>query len=47
LEKDSTTSAQEAAMLIYNRMRPGENIDPESAMDYIKSLFLNSQRIQL
>jgi len=47
LQKDPTKSAEEAAMLIYGKIRPGENIDPESAMDYIKNLFLNPQRMNL
>ncbi len=47
LKKDSTTSAEDAALFIYWKIRPGENIDPESAMDYIKNLFLNPQRMEL
>jgi len=47
LKKDTTTSAEEAALFIYNKIRPGENIDPESAMDYIKNLFMNPQRMEL
>ncbi len=47
LKKDTTTSADEAALFIYNKIRPGENIDPESAQDYLKNLFLNPSRMEL
>jgi len=47
LQKDQTTSAEEAALFIYNKIRPGENIDSDSAQDYIKNLFLNPKRIEL
>ena len=47
LAKDTTTSAEEAALFIYNKIRPGENIDPESALDYLKTLFLDDKRIEL
>lgn len=45
LKKDSTTDALSAAELIYNKVRPGELIDPMSALDYIKNQFLNTERI--
>lgn len=47
LEKDTVTTAEDAAVYIYNKMRPGEIIDPESAMDYIKSIFLSQDRMFL
>jgi len=47
LKKDSTSFASEAALFIYDKIRPGENIDPESAQDYIKNLFLNPSRMEL
>lgn len=47
LEKDSTTDSLDAAVFIYNKIRPWEIIDPESALDYIKSLFLSEDRISL
>jgi len=45
LQKDTTTDALSAAKFIYNKLRPGELIDEESALDYIKTQFLNPQRI--
>ncbi len=47
LEKDSTKDALDAAVFIYNKIRPWEIIDPENALDYIKSLFLSEDRISL
>lgn len=47
LNKDTITSAQDAAIYIYNKMRPGEIIDADSAMDYIKSIFLSPDRMFL
>ena len=47
LKKDTTTSIEEAALFIYNKIRPGENIDAESAIDYLKNMFLNWERIEL
>ncbi len=47
LNKDTITSAQDAAIYIYNKMRPGEIIDADSAMDYIKSIFLSQDRMFL
>lgn len=47
LAKDQTTDARSAAEHIYNKLRPGELIDPDSAMDYIKSQFLTQERIHL
>lgn len=47
LDKDTVTDAQEAAVYIYSKMRPGEIIDPESALDYIKSIFLDKERMKL
>lgn len=45
LKKDTTTDALSAAELIYNKVRPGELIDPINALDYIKNQFLNTERI--
>ncbi len=47
LEKDTTIDALDAAVFIYNKIRPWEIIDPESALDYIRSLFLSYDRILL
>lgn len=47
LKKDTTTNADEAALFIYNKIRPGENIDSESAQDFLKNLFLNTERMEL
>jgi len=47
LSKDPTTNALDAAEYIYNKLKPGEMIDAESALDYIKSLFLDPLRINL
>ncbi len=47
LLKDTTTNAEDAAIYIYNKIRPGEIIDAESALDYIKSLFLDEQKLYL
>ncbi len=45
LKKDTSTDAESAAVQIYGKMRPGEIIDADSAMDYIKSQFLSLDRI--
>ncbi|MEI6671908.1 MAG: hypothetical protein WCL02_00660 [bacterium] len=34
-----------AAEFVYNKVRPGELIDPESALNYIKNQFLSPDRI--
>jgi len=47
LTKDPTSNALEAAEYIYNKIKPGEVIDAESALNYIKSLFLDPSRIHL
>lgn len=47
LKKDTTTDALSAAEFIYNKIRPGELVDPESALDYIRSQFLDPERIDL
>lgn len=47
LDKDTVTTAEDAAVYIYGKMRPGEIIDAESAMDYIKSIFLAPERMYL
>ncbi|HPC34263.1 MAG TPA: hypothetical protein PLP73_01255 [Candidatus Absconditabacterales bacterium] len=47
LNKDTTTDALSAAEFIYNKLRPGELIDPYSALDYIKNQFLNPERINI
>lgn len=45
LAKDPSTDALSAAEYIYGKIRPGELIDRESALDYIKSQFLDANRI--
>lgn len=45
LKKDSTKDALSAAEFIYNKIRPGELIDPENALNYIKNQFLSTERI--
>ena len=45
LKKDTTTDALSAAEFVYNKIRPGELIDPESALNYIKNQFLSPERI--
>ncbi len=47
LAKDTVTTAEDAAVYIYGKMRPGEIIDPESALDYIKTIFLDPERMKL
>jgi DNA-directed RNA polymerase subunit beta len=47
LEKDKIVTSDDAAVQIYSKMRPGEMIDPDSAKDYIKSIFLNPERLFL
>jgi DNA-directed RNA polymerase beta subunit len=46
LKKDKdTTDAISAAEFIYNKLRPGEIIDPQSALDYVKAQFMDPNRI--
>lgn len=45
LKKDTTTDALSAAEFIYNKLRPGELIDPENALNYIKAQFMSTERI--
>ncbi len=47
LNKDPTTDALSAAEFIYNKLRPGELIDSQNALDYIKNQFLNIERINI
>ncbi|MDP2670192.1 MAG: hypothetical protein Q8O99_04485 [bacterium] len=47
LQKDTTTNAADAAVYIYNKIRPGEIIDADSALDYLKSLFLDPEKMFL
>jgi len=47
LNKDTTHDALSAAVFIYNKLRPGELVDPDSAVDYIKTQFLSSDRISV
>lgn len=47
LTKDNTTDALSAAEYIYWKLRPGELVDPENALDYIKSQFLSPDRIHV
>lgn len=46
LKKDSTTNMQDAALFIYNKLRPGELVDVDNAIKYIRELF-ESERIFL
>ncbi|MFA7298417.1 MAG: hypothetical protein WC010_02110 [Candidatus Absconditabacterales bacterium] len=45
LKKDLTTDALSAAEFVYNKIRPGELIDAENALSYIKNQFLSNDRI--
>ena len=48
LKKDKDTyNATSAAEFIYGKLRPGEIIDPDSALDYIKSQFMDPHRIHV
>ncbi len=47
LKKDVTHGSSEAAMEIYKKMRPGEPVVAETAMDYISSLFFLPRRYNL
>jgi DNA-directed RNA polymerase subunit beta len=44
LEKDHTTSAEEAFIDIYRKLRPGEPPTPDSARTLIENLFFNPKR---
>jgi hypothetical protein len=46
LKKDGTTNMQDAALFIYNKLRPGELVDVDNAIRYIRELF-ESERIFL
>lgn len=39
LKKDTTKDAKDAALFIYNKLRPWELVDEDNAIDYIRSLF--------
>ncbi len=45
LKKDPTIDALTAAEHIYGKLRPGELIDQQSALDYVKGQFLLPERI--
>ncbi|MFZ2718344.1 MAG: hypothetical protein WAZ12_00965, partial [Candidatus Absconditicoccaceae bacterium] len=45
LKKDTTKDALSAAEYIYNKLRPGELIDPDSALNYVKAQFMDPNRI--
>ncbi|MCL4397835.1 DNA-directed RNA polymerase subunit beta [Patescibacteria group bacterium] len=47
LKKDVTHGSAEGAMEIYKKMRPGEPVVAETAMDYIASLFFQPRRYNL
>lgn len=47
LKKDLTHGTSEGAMEIYKKMRPGEPVVLETAMDYIHGLFFSPRRYQL
>ena len=44
LEKDNTTTAEEAFIDIYRKLRPGEPPTPDSARTLIENLFFNPKR---
>ncbi len=47
LAKDPSSDALTAAEYIYGKLRPGEIVDVENALDYIKAQFLTPERMQL
>ena len=47
LEKDHTTSTEDALMDIYRKLRPGEPPTPESARALLDNLFFNPKRYNL
>ncbi len=47
LEKDHTTTAEEAVMDIYKKLRPGEPPTADSAKGLLKNLFFNAKRYDL
>ena len=47
LKKDSSSDALSAAEHIYGKLRPGELVDVQNALDYIKAQFLTPERIYL
>lgn len=47
LKKDVTRGSAEGALEIYKKMRPGEPVVLETAMDYINSLFFSPRRYSL
>ena len=48
LKKDKDThDAISAAEFVYGKLRPGELIDPESALDYVRAQFMDPRRIQV
>lgn len=47
LAKDPSSDALTAAEFIYGKLRPGELIDVNNALDYIKAQFLTPERIHL
>ncbi len=47
LKKDTTHGSAEAATEIYKKMRPGEPVVVETAIDYINDLFFNIRRYNL
>lgn len=47
LKKDPSSDALSAAEYIYGKLRPGELVDVQNALDYIKAQFLTPERIHL
>lgn len=47
LAKDPSSDALSAAEFIYGKLRPGELVDVQNALDYIKAQFLTPERIHL
>lgn len=47
LAKDPSSDALTAAEYIYSKLRPGEIVDVQNALDYIKAQFLTPERMHL
>ena len=47
LKKDVSSDALSAAEHIYGKLRPGELVDVQNALDYLKAQFLTNDRIHL
>lgn len=47
LKKDPSEDALSAAEFVYGKLRPGEIVDPQNALDYIKEQFLTLERMNI